>query len=430
MKFLIFLTLFACGQAIIQEIIIRENVTETEGISYIFQRPVPDTTVDTYDFIKDIMYFCHNTRIELYSKINFEGTFSGIHFSSGCHDVNMTAFKSFRFFGNRDTTIDAVSLFPGTNLRGEEILVDRSPFGGITENIASVAYSGNSGWTVFEGRNFSGNTACLPAWGTTNTNAYNELSSLNITTIGSLVKGCEANVTPEMRAQLRMLAFNIVYFCHNTRIVLYSNINFEGATIGDHSVAGCHDVNMTSFKSFRFFGNRDTTIDTVSLFPESNLKGAEILVDRSPFGGVTENIASVAYSGNSGWTVFEGINFSGKTACLPESGCVANDIVRFCHNTRAVLYSNINYEGIAFLNCAVMGCHRDDYADIKLYKPIRFFGSPETVNDAIRLFPEPDLRESIVIAIPCDIFNRGDNFVNCIKNIPKVLPPPDNYHTS
>ncbi|CAG7824784.1 unnamed protein product [Allacma fusca] len=162
---------------------------------------------NTNGTLEDIVYFCHNTRIEFYSNINFEGNTNGGHTSSGCHSVNMTTYKSFRFFGNRDTKIDTVSLFPESGFRGEEILVDRSPFGGITQNIASVAYSGNSGWTVFEGINFSGKTACLPPGGTTNTNAYEELSSLNITTIGSLFKGCAANVTPEFRAHLKKIAF-------------------------------------------------------------------------------------------------------------------------------------------------------------------------------------------------------------------------------
>jgi hypothetical protein len=212
MKFAILFSLIfasACGHGVLQEVILHESDSDNVGNSYIFRRGVPDLSI--YPFLGDIVRFCHNSRIELYSNINYEGSVSNGHPTGGCHEAgNTTAiYKSFRFFGNKDTSVDAVSLFPDSDLRGVEILVDRSPFGGITQGIKSLAYSGTSSWTLFEGSNFSGKTTCLPAGSVSNTLSYSSLSALNITTVGSLFKGCLTTVTSEMRANLRRQAMGM-----------------------------------------------------------------------------------------------------------------------------------------------------------------------------------------------------------------------------
>ncbi|CAG7714325.1 unnamed protein product, partial [Allacma fusca] len=138
---------------------------------------------------KDIVQACQRTRIVYFSEINYGGT--GYRNSPGefCYDFG-SAYKSARFYGHQNTEEDGVSLFTSINLRGEEIYVAWSPVSGITKRILSLGYSGKSSWTVFEGTNFDGKSACLPPPARINdTSYYNEISKdLNLSRIGSLYR--------------------------------------------------------------------------------------------------------------------------------------------------------------------------------------------------------------------------------------------------
>jgi hypothetical protein len=189
------------------EFTIYESYTEGEGNFFHFREDVPTTA--TYSYFPNAKRICHTRTLYAHYPVNYAyySTVPPYQFlGSGCENVTagfFNTYKSFRFSGAPDTELDGVHVYPTANLTGVPIFVDHSPFGAITTPVRSVAYSGYSAWTVYEGSNFLGNTTCLPAGDGETTIVFNDISVLNITTIGSLVKGCLVPIPPEIEQEIQ-----------------------------------------------------------------------------------------------------------------------------------------------------------------------------------------------------------------------------------
>ena len=104
-------------------------------------------------------------------------------------------YKSFRHSGAKDTDKDALSLYANSFYGGEEVHVEDATL--LTElpiPIKSIGYTGNSSWTLYEGKGFTGHKICLPGagWGKIEGwGASDDLElNLKISNIRSLSKGC------------------------------------------------------------------------------------------------------------------------------------------------------------------------------------------------------------------------------------------------
>ncbi len=108
-------------------------------------------------------------------------------------DENYSAVTAVRKLGPSDTTQTAIVFYSGTGVTDYQIN-EKLANGNITVSFSLASHViityGSSNWTLFEGKEFIGKTACLETPEVVRLSHLYE-SHLNLTKVGSIIKGCD-----------------------------------------------------------------------------------------------------------------------------------------------------------------------------------------------------------------------------------------------
>jgi len=188
--FVVTLVAFPGSFGYIQELVVHMSPFQN-GTYFVFRDNVPQVASGLLDLSQA---YCTRGFWIGYNEIEYEGASANLHgYTSDLTCFNQSfLFKSFRHGGSIDTAVNQLGVYPQEGYQGREVVITGPALAILSGK--SFLNSGNLNWTLYESQNFGEPSICsstaaqyesLGIYGHTNVTA-----SLNITQIGSVLRGC------------------------------------------------------------------------------------------------------------------------------------------------------------------------------------------------------------------------------------------------